>query len=133
MNQLELTSILQNAFQEDIGMGDLTSESVFTEKQQGKGIYTSKEDGILAGLNAVKTGYKLLVPKVTVTRYKKDGDQVKKGDIIGEVEGSIRALLTGERVILNLIQHLSGIATSTRNVIDLLDDPTITVTDTYPD
>lgn len=130
MNQLELTSTLKNAFHEDIGMGDLTSESVFTENQQGKGIYTSKADGVIAGLDAVIAGYNLLDPGVTVTLHKKDGDFVKKGDIIGEVEGSIRILLTGERVILNLLQHLSGIATSTRNVVDLLDDPTIAVADT---
>ncbi|MEX0723046.1 MAG: carboxylating nicotinate-nucleotide diphosphorylase [Gracilimonas sp.] len=130
MNQLELTKILRNAFAEDIGMGDLTSESIFSENDTGRGIYTVKTAGVLSGLEAIKTGYKLLDPSIKVTLHKNDGDLVEKGDDIAEVHGPVRKLLTGERVILNLIQHLSGIATSTREVINLLDDPSITITDT---
>lgn len=130
MNQLELTKILENAFAEDIGMGDLTSESIFPPEKTTTGIYTAKADGVLSGLAAVETGYRLLDPTAQIILYKNDGDSVRKGDEIGKVTGSVRALLTGERVILNLIQHLSGIATSTREVISLLDDPEITVTDT---
>ncbi|MFD2531199.1 carboxylating nicotinate-nucleotide diphosphorylase [Gracilimonas halophila] len=130
MNQLELRKILENAFTEDIGMGDLTSESIFSADNKGTGIYTAKADGTLSGLAAIETGYLLLDPNVQVTLFKRDGDSVEKGDEIAKVTGSIRTLLTGERVILNLIQHLSGIATSTKEVISLLDDPDITVTDT---
>jgi nicotinate-nucleotide pyrophosphorylase (carboxylating) len=130
MNPLELRKILENAFTEDIGMGDLTSESIFSADNKGTGIYTAKADGTLSGLAAIETGYLLLDPNVQVTLFKRDGDSVEKGDEIAKVTGSIRTLLTGERVILNLIQHLSGIATSTKEVISLLDDPDITVTDT---
>lgn len=130
MNQLELTKILEIAFAEDIGMGDLTSESIFPAEKKGTGVYTAKADGILSGLAAIETGYRLLDPNAQITLLKRDGDTVRKGEEIGKVTGSIRALLTGERVILNLIQHLSGIATSTREVISLLDDPDIAVTDT---
>lgn len=130
MNQLELRKILENAFTEDIGMGDLTSESIFSADNKGTGIYTAKADGTLSGLAAIETGYLLLDPNVQVTLFKRDGDSVQKGDEIAKVTGSIRTLLTGERVILNLIQHLSGIATSTKEVISLLNDPDITVTDT---
>jgi nicotinate-nucleotide pyrophosphorylase (carboxylating) len=130
MNQLELTKILKNAFAEDIGMGDLTSESIFSEHQLGKGTYTAKGAGVVAGLQAIETGYKLLDSSAEVTFHKHDGDLVEKGEIIAEVEASVQALLTGERVILNLIQHLGGIATATREVIKLLDDAGITITDT---
>lgn len=130
MNQLELTEILRTAFAEDIGMGDLTSESIFTEAQQSKGVYTAKADGILAGLETIRVGYQLLDSSSKTTLHKKDGDFVEKGEKIAEAEASVRTLLTGERVILNLIQHLSGIATATHQVIRILDDPKITVTDT---
>lgn len=130
MNKFELTNVLKKAFIEDIGMGDLTSESIFSSDETGKGVYTAKSDGVLSGLQAIEAGYELLDQNIEATLYKHDGDVVKKGDKIGEVYGSIRNLLTGERVILNLIQHLSGIATSTNNVIRLLGDPSISVTDT---
>jgi nicotinate-nucleotide pyrophosphorylase (carboxylating) len=130
MIQLELTKILQTAFTEDIGMGDLTSEAIFPENDVARGIYTAKAAGVLSGLEAIKIGYEILDPSIKITLYKIDGDVVKKGDEIAEVKGPVRALLTGERVILNLIQHLSGIATSTREVISLLDDPSITIADT---
>jgi len=130
MNLLELTKILEKAFAEDIGMGDLTSESIFSAEKNGIGVYTAKADGVLSGLEAIETGYRLLDPNVQINLLKRDGDTVGQGDKIGKVTGSIRTLLTGERVILNLIQHLSGIATSTQEVISLLDDPDITVTDT---
>ncbi|WP_020404216.1 carboxylating nicotinate-nucleotide diphosphorylase [Gracilimonas tropica] len=130
MNQLELTEILKNAFAEDIGMGDLTTESIFPEHQLGKGIYTAKADGVAAGLSIIETGYQLMDPSAEITFHKKDGDSVKKGERIAEVKASVGALLTGERVILNLIQHLGGIATATQEVIQLLDDENITITDT---
>jgi len=130
MNQLELTQVLKDAFAEDIGMGDLTTESIFPKTQMGKGVYTSKANGVLAGLNAISAGYQLLDPNAIITLHKKDGDSVDKGDVIAEVGASISALLTGERVILNLIQHLGGIASATHEVIQLLNDPSITVTDT---
>lgn len=130
MNQLEIKEILQNAFQEDIGMGDLTSESIFPQNHFGKGIYTAKADGVLAGLELIEVGYKLLGESATFSFHKSDGMPVKKGEKIAEVEAPVRVLLTGERVILNLVQHLSGIATSTRQVIENLGDQNITITDT---
>lgn len=130
MNKLELTKILENAFTEDIGMGDLTSEAIFSDDIKVTGVYTAKAEGVLSGLDAIEAGYHLLDPNVQIDLFKHDGDTIEEGDKIAEVTGSVRSLLTGERVILNLIQHLSGIATSTREVISLLDDPDITVTDT---
>ncbi|MDR9417681.1 carboxylating nicotinate-nucleotide diphosphorylase [Gracilimonas sp.] len=130
MNQLELTELLKKAFAEDIGMGDLTTNAIFPDSKLGKGTYTAKADGIVAGLQIIRTGYTLLDPDAKVTFHKQDGDTVKRGDTIAEVKASVRALLTGERVILNLIQHLGGIATATQEVIILLNDDSISVTDT---
>ena len=130
MNQLELKEILENAFREDIGMGDLTSDSIFPHNQFGKGVYTAKADGVLAGLHIIETGYQLLNESARVSLLKNDGMPIKKGEVIAEVEAPIQILLSGERVILNLIQHLSGIASSTRKVIELLGDPNITISDT---
>ncbi|MEX0719067.1 MAG: carboxylating nicotinate-nucleotide diphosphorylase [Balneolaceae bacterium] len=130
MNSIELKEILRQAFTEDIGMGDLTTDSIFPPDEVAKGIYTAKAEGVLAGLKVIETGYKLLDPSTEITLLKKDGDIVSKGDKIAEVDASVRALLSGERVILNLLQHMSGIATATKNVIDALNDPSITITDT---
>lgn len=130
MNQLELTELLKRSFAEDIGMGDLTTESIFPDNQLGKGTYTSKADGVVAGLQVIEAGYKLMDASAEITFQKQDGDVIKKGDTIAEVKASVRALLTGERVILNLLQHLGGIATATQEVIQLLDDDSICITDT---
>ncbi|MEX0609393.1 MAG: carboxylating nicotinate-nucleotide diphosphorylase [Balneolaceae bacterium] len=130
MNSIELTEILSKAFTEDIGMGDLTTNSIFPSSASAKGIYTAKADGVLAGLEVIEAGYKLLESSSKIKLLKNDGEQVSKGETIAEVESTVRALLTGERVILNLLQHASGIATATKNVIDVLDDDTITITDT---
>lgn len=130
MNQQELTALLKQAFAEDLGMGDLTTNSIFSATERGTGIYTAKADGILAGLQIIETGYKLLEPSASVTFHKKDGDPIKKGDEIAEASSSIKTLLSGERVILNLIQHLSGIATATHQVMERLDDDSISISDT---
>lgn len=130
MLHLQLKEILKQAFIEDIGMGDLSSNSIYSKFQLSKGVYTAKADGVLAGLQAIELGYKLLDELAEVTFFKKDGDSVKKGESIAEVEASVRALLSGERVILNLMQHMGGIATATATAVSRLDDSSITVTDT---
>lgn len=130
MNNIQLEKILKDAFAEDLGMGDLTTSSIFTIPQKKTGIYTAKADGVLAGLEAIKIGYKLLDDEAEVFFLKKDGDSVSKGEEIAKVSAKVQALLNGERVILNLVQHLSGIATATQQVITALDDSSITITDT---
>lgn len=130
MFQTDLKVILEKAFAEDIGMGDLTSNSIFNSTTSAKGTYTAKADGVLSGLQAIETGYRLLDDNIKVNLLKKDGSFVSAGEVIGEVTASAQTLLSGERVILNILQHLSGIATATKHVIDLLDDPSISITDT---
>lgn len=130
MNRILFQKIIREALEEDLGMGDLTTSSVFSKNDRSYGEFVAKADGVLAGLGALNLVYEELDGDVSVKLFKQDGDFVKKGETIAEVEGSVRALLSGERVILNLVQHMSGIATSTHEVVSLLNDDSITITDT---
>ena len=130
MISIHLREIIEQAIKEDIGMGDLTSGSIFEPDQISKGTFTAKADGVLSGLQSLAIAYDVIGEDVKVTAFKKDGDSVKQKDIIAEVEGPTQILLTAERVILNLVQHLSGISTSTAELIQLLDDSSIRITDT---
>jgi nicotinate-nucleotide pyrophosphorylase (carboxylating) len=130
MNRNLFKKLITDALEEDLGMSDITTDSIFTEQQLGKGTFTAKADGVLAGLEALKLAYESYGAEVSVSLKKHDGDSVQKGELIAEVEGPVRALLSAERVILNLVQHMSGIATQTQEVIRLLDDKSIMITDT---
>ncbi len=130
MMSIHLKEIIEASIREDIGMGDLTSQSVFGADHYSKGTFTAKADGVLAGIEALQIAYDFLGLDVTVNLLKKDGDSIAIKEAIAEVEGPTQILLSAERVILNLVQHLSGIATSTSKVIRLLDDDSIIITDT---
>ena len=117
MNADEL--ILQ-ALREDITSEDITTNSVMPHYQAGEVDLICKQDGVIAGLEVFKRVFELLDPATEVTFTCKDGDTVKKGDKIGLVRGDIRVLLSGERTALNYLQRMSGIATYTREIADLL-------------
>lgn len=108
------------ALQEDITSEDITTNSVMREYQLGEVELICKEDGVIAGLDVFKRVFRLLDDKTEVTFTCKDGDAVKKGQKLGLVRGDIRVLLSGERTALNYLQRMSGIATYTRNIADLL-------------
>jgi nicotinate-nucleotide pyrophosphorylase (carboxylating) len=130
MNKLKLQQMLQQFFLEDIGERDITSETIFPSSQKAKGYFLVKEDGILAGVEIISTGFRLLDSAIETTIYKRDGERVKKGEIIASVSGSIVPLLTGERVILNLLQRMSGIATLTNRAVTLLNSDYTRICDT---
>lgn len=130
MNQLKLRTMLQSFLLEDIGDNDITSQSIFPLDKVGSGVFIAKEDGIISGLEIIQEAYHLLDPKIEVEVLFTDGDHVMKGDTIAKVEGPIAHLLTGERVILNLMQRMSGIATMTRKCVEALNDPSIQICDT---
>lgn len=130
MNNLWFQKIIRQALAEDLGMGDLTTCSIFTQDTSSAGTFTAKASGVLSGLDCLPLVYQELGGSVSVDLLKADGDAISKGDLIAKVNGPVSALLSGERVILNLIQHMSGIATSTSEVVSLLDDDSITITDT---
>ena len=117
MNADEL--ILQ-ALREDITSEDITTNSVMPCYQAGEVDLICKQDGVIAGLDVFKRVFELLDEKTEVIFYCQDGDTVKKGDKIGLVRGDIRVLLSGERTALNFLQRMSGIATYTRSIADLL-------------
>ena len=117
MNADEL--ILQ-ALREDITSEDITTNSVMPHYQAGEVDLICKQDGVIAGLEVFKRVFELLDEKTETVFYCKDGDKVRKGERIGLVRGDIRVLLSGERTALNYLQRMSGIATYTREISDLL-------------
>ncbi|MFC2946927.1 carboxylating nicotinate-nucleotide diphosphorylase [Virgibacillus sediminis] len=130
MNRLKLSEQLKYFLLEDIGGQDITSNSIFPADKQGRGVFIAKEDGVVSGLDIIKAAYQQLDASINAKVYLKDGEEVHAGETIAEVTGPVTKLLTGERVILNLIQRMSGIATLTRSCISTLDDPSIQICDT---
>ena len=130
MNPIILKELVADALAEDLGMGDITTDSIFAKEENSSGTFTAKATGTIAGLSVLEEVYAQLGGSVKTELLCSDGDTISKGDVIAKVQGPVRTLLSGERVILNVIQHLGGIATATKEVVDNLGDPSITVTDT---
>ena len=118
--KLNADNLILLALQEDITSEDITTNSVMRQYKLGEVELICKEDGVIAGLDVFKRVFELLDDKTEVTFTCKDGDVVKKGQKLGLVRGDIRVLLSGERTALNYLQRMSGIATYTRNIADLL-------------
>jgi nicotinate-nucleotide pyrophosphorylase (carboxylating) len=110
--------IVRRALDEDVGRGDLTTVLVVPADARGRARIVARQAGIIAGLAAARATWRALSSKVTFSLKKRDGDAVKRGDVVAEVRGPLRALLTGERVALNFLQRLSGIATLTRAYVE---------------
>lgn len=141
MNQITMQLVadkyIKMALEEDINSEDVTTNAVMPEAKQGKVNLICKEDGIIAGLGIFERVFKILDEKTDVSFMKKengeafkDGDQVKKGDLLAVVSGDIRVLLSGERTALNYLQRLSGIATYTHQVSSLLEGSKTKLLDT---
>ncbi|RSK25734.1 carboxylating nicotinate-nucleotide diphosphorylase [Bacillus sp. HMF5848] len=130
MNRIKLRQMLTSFFNEDIGDRDITSETIFSPSVTGKGAFIAKEAGIIAGLSIIHEGYHLLNPSIEVKAKVEEGMMVKKGQIIAEVEGPVTDLLTGERVILNLVQRMSGIASLTNKAVQLIGNSSTRLVDT---
>ncbi|MDE5421114.1 carboxylating nicotinate-nucleotide diphosphorylase [Ancylomarina sp. DW003] len=130
LNIQEVDFIIDHAFREDIGSGDITSNSLIPESTTAKASMTAKADGVIAGLPIAKKVFEKLDSKLIWKPVVKDGDRVKKGDLIVEIEASFRALLTGERLALNLLQRLSGIATETSKYVKEVEGTKVKILDT---
>lgn len=117
---LNADELILSALREDITSEDITTNSVMREYQKGEVDLICKQDGVIAGLDVFKRTFELLDADTEVILNAKDGDLVKNGDKIGVVRGDIRVLLSGERTALNYLQRMSGIATYTRSIADLL-------------
>lgn len=130
MDSMNLKSIIENALAEDIGHGDITTFNLIEANQQGCGEFIAKSAGILAGLPIAQLVFASMDPNSQFTAYKSDGDQIQPGEKLGIVQGSTRALLVAERLALNFLQRLSGIATTTRNMVELAANPQVRILDT---
>lgn len=114
--KINIDEYLLNALKEDITSEDVTTNAVMPEAKQGRVDLICKEDGIICGLEVFERVFKLLDENTVFETELRDGDEVKNGDLMGVVKGDIRALLSGERVALNYLQRMSGIATFTRSL-----------------
>ena len=118
--KLNVDHLIMQALQEDITSEDITTNAVMRKAKQGEVDLICKEDGIIAGLSVFERVFVLLNQKTKVEFFVEDGNKVTKGQLMGKVYGDIRVLLSGERVALNYLQRMSGIATYTRQIADLL-------------
>ncbi len=109
-----LDKIIELALLEDLSLGDITSDTIFTPDNRAKAAIRAKEDLVLCGMDVAKTVFHAVDPDVIFTPLKKDGDNVKKGEVVLELTGSTLSILKAERTALNFMQRMSGIATASR-------------------
>lgn len=127
---MQIDQVIIEALREDIGDGDHTSLSTIPDNAIGKAKLLVKESGILAGLEIARKVFFYVDPEIVLTSFIEDGAQIKKGDIVFEVQGRSVSLLTAERTVLNFMQRMSGIATQTKKMADLIIDLPTRILDT---
>ncbi|PIE62153.1 MAG: nicotinate-nucleotide diphosphorylase (carboxylating) [Desulfobacter postgatei] len=125
-----IEQIIQLALFEDTCLGDLTTESIFLDPQEKTALIVAKQSFILAGTDVAKKVFHAVDPSITCKNHFNDSDTIKTDDVILSITGDIRSLLKAERVALNFLQRLSGIATLTRQFVNALDNPTVRLVDT---
>jgi nicotinate-nucleotide pyrophosphorylase (carboxylating) len=133
MDQIEQNAMhqfIQLAIREDVGDGDHTSLSTIPKGSQGNAHILIKESGVLAGVEVAKVIFKEIDPTLELTLLFEDGDEVKFGDVVIEISGSVHSILLAERLVLNIMQRMSGIATVTNRVVKLLSTTSTRVLDT---
>ena len=128
--KMQADQLIRMALQEDITSEDVSTNAVMPTATKGTVDLIAKEDGVVAGLDIYARVLTILDEKTEIDFHCKDGDEVKKGDLMATVTGDIRVLLSGERVALNYLQRMSGIATYTRQVAKLLEGSNVTLLDT---
>ena len=128
--QLQADKLIRMALEEDITSEDVSTNAVMPTKVQGTVDLIAKEDGVIAGMDVYARVFKLLDEDTEIEMFCHDGDEVREGDLMAKVTGDIRVLLSGERVALNYLQRMSGIATYTRSVAKLLEGSGVTLLDT---
>ena len=128
--KMQADKLIRMALQEDITSEDVSTNAVMRSAVKGTVDLIAKEDGIIAGLDVYARVFQILDEKTEISFNFKDGEGVKKGDLLGTVTGDIRVLLSGERVALNYLQRMSGIATYTKQVSKLLEGSKVTLLDT---
>ncbi len=117
----ELVQSIKGWLSEDVGSGDVTTRTTIAVGHESKGIIHAKEDGVICGIPVAELVFEIVDSSLTFTVLVEEGQTVTKGTVIAEVEGSTHAILTGERLALNLMQRLSGVATRTASFVQALD------------
>jgi len=131
LQPLLYTDLVAQALREDLGRaGDLTTDLVFEPDHQSSGVFRAREPGVLAGVDPALEAFRQLSPEVRVTQALEDGSRIDRGTVLARVSGPTRALLTGERTALNLLSHLSGIATRTQRLVQAIAGTNATIVDT---
>ncbi|AUG59090.1 MAG TPA: carboxylating nicotinate-nucleotide diphosphorylase [Ruminiclostridium sp.] len=130
LNAFEIDKIILAGLKEDMPFGDITTDNLIDEASQSEAVLIAKDTGVIAGIDIAKRVFEILDKNVVFEKKIVDGERVKSGDIIAEIKGNTRALLKGERTALNLLQHLSGIATKTMNLCDKIKGTKSKVVDT---
>lgn len=127
---LEIREIIKNALKEDIGPGDVTTAAVADPGCPSQAGFLAKEEFILAGLDVARQTFLILDPEVRFFCDKQDGERIQPGEIFAHLEGSVESLLQGERVALNFLQRMSGIATLTRRFVEAVAGTPVVIVDT---
>ncbi|USK58945.1 carboxylating nicotinate-nucleotide diphosphorylase [Peribacillus asahii] len=120
MNLLKLKQLLEQFFIEDIGERDVTSDTLFPVESQGTLTFLAKEAGIFSGGDVIKTGFTMLDSTIEIELFVTDGESFEVGQKLAQMTGSMAALLKGERVVLNLVQRMSAIATEANKAVQIL-------------
>ena len=128
--QFYIDDVIKRAITEDINYIDVATDYLLDENEKSKAKFIAKADGVLCGIEVAMRVFQLLDAEFTYTLYQKDGENIKKGDIIAEIEGRTIYLLKGERTALNLLQHMSGIATLTNECVKQIEGTDATIADT---
>jgi nicotinate-nucleotide pyrophosphorylase (carboxylating) len=129
-NKLQIEEIIDRALAEDLGKGDVTSAALITGDRRGTGLIVAKKEGILAGINVAKQVFHRVDPELKVDVLLEDGAQIKPGSKVANVSGSIASILKAERVALNFLQHLSGIASETNRYVEAVKGLPVRIMDT---
>lgn len=130
LTQIYIDNIINTALAEDINYIDVTTDNLLDPAHKSSAYYVAKDSGVLCGIDIAKRVFELVGGDVDFEILIKDGEKVKKGDIIAKMNGSTVTLLKGERTALNILQHLSGIATATNKCAELIEGTNASVTDT---
>lgn len=125
-----IDDIIKTALSEDINYIDSTSDLLISEESVSEAYFVSKDDGVLAGIEPALRVFTILDPEMKIERFKKDGDKIKKGDIIANFSGHTRLMLKAERTSLNILQHMSGIASYTNKCVEAVAGTKASITDT---
>ena len=130
LNKIYVDNIIKTALLEDINYCDVTTDYLIPAEQDGKAEFVSKADGIVCGTEIAVRVFQILDENISFEILKKDGEEVKKGDLILTVKGKTAVLLKGERTALNLIQHMSGISTASNKYAKIVEDTNASIADT---